>query len=94
MHLRERVNLYVNSTIQAGTILGQVGTTGLSTGDHPHYQIITQAKPTKAELKNKHFVPVGDGKYAVDPIYFINVLSIEENNGYDYFKIPNSNSYA
>jgi murein DD-endopeptidase MepM/ murein hydrolase activator NlpD len=91
MHLRDEITLKVNTYVKEGITLGQVGTTGLSTGDHPHYQIITNAKPTKKELKEGLFTPIGKGKYAVDPIYFINVLSIEEN-GYDPFKSPNDNS--
>lgn len=39
MHMRNQSTLKVGDTITAGTLVGQVGTTGGSTGDHLHFQI-------------------------------------------------------
>ena len=51
-------------TVEAGTILGKMGTTGASTGKHLHIEI----------QKGKKYVWTGDGSRFVEPLEFIAAL--------------------
>ena len=45
MHLSRFANIKVGDKVEAKTVIGYVGTTGLSTGPHLHYEVWLNSRP-------------------------------------------------
>ncbi len=67
MHMVEPASM--TGTLQAGTVLGEIGTTGKSTGNHGHFQVFRLTEPTN--IPRAYYEPKW-GLYFIDPVYFLN----------------------
>ena len=73
MHMASTPAVKKGDTVQAGTLLGKVGTTGNSTGPHLHIDFSVSSKEEADELESKLGKKVGPsyGRYFFDPLNFI-----------------------
>lgn len=54
-HMRKKSPLSVGTAVAAGQIVGKVGTTGMSTGDHLHYEVRTKDKSSAHTEPNAYW---------------------------------------
>lgn len=68
-HLNQRSNLAVGDTVSANDMIGNVGTTGRSTGNHLHYEVRKGFDKYSSVNPNDYAKSVGYGKGKTKSIY-------------------------